>query len=306
MTITGGAIKQRGRRWGTRVADKKVIGTSLLLWCSEKERGNMSRSSATTDKYRWMRRRLLHRVVARKCHHFLWFLIGDKESSRKSRRKVQTDFEASKCLPTDLVDLIPRDSKVLAQHIKEPMNQNQIILPHRQHILSHTTKSQHYGPDNRSNVGTEEYQAIHSSPPRRRCLKKQKERDDVELKAADEKRQTEEESARIKVDTKELFRKQHAEVGIMNNIFIKPRPPLNTTATSQKPPVEPTSSSSYSTNRPSKELKSSAKCSHSIDFKLLEAKIDLILDLLAKPPSAPTPDLIVTSSIILKILKRIF
>ncbi|CAH1421057.1 unnamed protein product [Lactuca virosa] len=31
----------------------------------------------------------------------------------------QADFEATKCLPTALLDLIPRDSAVLAQHIKD-------------------------------------------------------------------------------------------------------------------------------------------------------------------------------------------
>lgn len=92
----------------------------------------------------------------------------------------------------------------------------------------------------------------------------------------------------------------------MTTILIKPRPPPNTTATSQKPLTEPTASSSYSTNRPSKESRSSTKSGHSLDFKLLEAKIDLILDQLVKPPLAPTPDPIVTSSITFEDLKKAF
>ncbi|CAH1413878.1 unnamed protein product [Lactuca virosa] len=91
-------------------------------------------------------------------------------------------------------------------------------------------------------------------------------------------------------------------IGVMTNIFVKPRPPLNT-ATSQKPSTELTASLSNSTNLPSKEHKSIAGSGHSsVNIKILEAKVDLLLEHLAKPPLALIPP--VASSITAEDLEK--
>ncbi|CAH1443874.1 unnamed protein product [Lactuca virosa] len=90
----------------------------------------------------------------------------------------------------------------------------------------------------------------------------------------------------------------------MTNIFAKPRPlPITTTAT-QKPPTKPKASSYDSTNRPSKGFKSSAQFGRSPYFKLLEAKIDLILDHLTKPNLTMTPTPKLTPSITFEDLEK--
>ncbi|CAH1419005.1 unnamed protein product [Lactuca virosa] len=68
----------------------------------------------------------------------------------------------------------------------------------------------------------------------------------------------------------------------MPDIFIKPRPiPMITT--SQKPPTKHIESSSNSTDRISKELKFTGSPGPSLGhFKLLEVKLDLILQWLLK------------------------
>ncbi|CAH1421058.1 unnamed protein product [Lactuca virosa] len=65
-------------------------------------------------------------------------------------------------------------------------------------------------------------------------------------------------------------------IGIMANIFFRPRI-TQQISTSQKPLTKPTTYSSNSTNRVSKEHKSTVGtgCSSS-NLKLLEAKVDLV------------------------------
>lgn len=78
-------------------------------------------------------------------------------------------------------------------------------------------------------------------------------------------------------------------IRVVTNIFVKPRPPPNT-ATSQKPLIELNVSSSNSTNLPSKEHKYIVGSVHSsVNIKILEAKVDLLLEHLANPPSALIP-----------------
>ncbi|CAI9260928.1 unnamed protein product [Lactuca saligna] len=68
----------------------------------------------------------------------------------------------------------------------------------------------------------------------------------------------------------------------MPDILINPRP-ISMTTISQKPPINHVESSSNYTNRISKELKYTGSPGTSLDnFKLLEVKLDLILQSLPK------------------------
>ncbi|CAH1425773.1 unnamed protein product [Lactuca virosa] len=128
--------------------------------------------------------------------------------------------------------------------------------------------------------------------------KKEKERKElkvVERKVYEEKQSAEEEITRTKLSSRDYTSGNDSDeyvlesIGVMTQIFLKPQPPSNTT-TSQNPPTEPTTSSSNSTNQPFKEHKSTTRSLYSsANLKILEAKVDLILDHLAKPHSAPIP-----------------